>query len=341
MTDTSVSTWFLCPLNHGKMPEGRNSLSIFQMGAIQASRNNLIRITLWQMMTPGPAPRVVWLQSYVFIPGCLLLISLVGLGWATKPGSRTNQNCPWCWCFPWLNMSLVFVHFSPSDWSTPLSLYFSSSVYGGICLSSLITSPRPRSLSLLQVEKLSITILEGVSKPYRVFCWGWDLRLHPPTFPSVALLCLLLLALDTDLPLPCLPVWRMLQAQNHLEIIILKTNKLSFLWSLLSSQPHQAVAIFTHPSSWQVSLESHHDISCGLAWHSSKIFFQKHPALEKCQRLWCIHRDVSAEEKIHLRRSQLDKEWIWKQTYPEVAMHMGPCWEGVMVNTNVCGGVTW
>lgn len=165
---------------------------------------------------------------------------------------------------------------------------------------SLTTFP---PLSLLQV----ITILEGISELYRRFCWGWDLRLRPPPFPSVALLCLLPLASDADLPLPCLPVWRMLQAQNHLEIIILKTNKLSSLWSLLSSHPHQPAAIFTHPSSWQVSLESHHDISCGLAWHSSKIFFQKHPALEKCQRLWCIHRDVSAEEKIHLRSPSLTR----------------------------------
>lgn len=132
---------------------------------------------------------------------------------------------------------------------------------------------------------------------------GWNPRLQPPTFPSVTLLCLLSLVSDADLLLPCLPVWRILQAQNHLEIIILKTNKLFFLWSLLSAHPHQAVAIFTHPSSWQVSLESHHDILCCLAWHSSRIFFQKHPALEKCQCLWCIQRDISAEEKIHLSKS--------------------------------------
>lgn len=183
--------------------------------------------------------------------------------------------------------------------------------------------------------------LRGNLQALQRFLHGRDLRLHPPTFPSVALLCLLPLASDTDLPLSCLPVWRILQAQNHLKIIILKTNKLFSLWSLLSAHSHRAVAIFTHSRSWKVSLESHHDISCGLAWHSSKIFFQKHPALEKCQRLWRIHRDVSAEEKIHLRKPQLNKEWVWTQAHPEVAKNTGACWEGMVVNTYVCGEATW
>ena len=179
-----------------------------------------------------------------------------------------------------------------------------------------------------------------ISWLYRALGLGSEV-LSPPAFPSIALLCLLPLASDTDLPLSCLPVWLIFQAQNHLEIIILKTNKLFSLWSLLTSHPHPAVAIFTHPSSWQVSLESHHDILCSLAWHSSKIFFRKHPALEKCQRLWCIHRDVTAEGKIHLRKSRFDKEWVWRQIHPEVAKKTGACWERMVVNIHVCREVTW
>lgn len=144
-----------------------------------------------------------------------------------------------------------------------------------------------------------------------------------PTIPSAALLCLLPLASDADLALSRLPVRCILRAQNHLEIIILKTNKFLSLWSLLSSHPHRAVAIFTHPNSWQVSLESHRDISCSLVWHSSKIFFQKHLALEKCQRLWCIHKDVSAAEKIYLTKSQLDKKWVRRQMHRSRKAHLG------------------
>lgn len=49
----------------------------------------------------------------------------------------------------------------------------------------------------------------------------------------------------------------------------------------------------------------------------------------------CISRG-----KDPLKKSQLDKEWVWRQTYPGVAMHMGACWEEVMVNTNVRAEVT-
>lgn len=228
------------------------------------------------------------------------------------------------------------------DWTTELFLCISLSLSLILSVSKHMNIIPYLSLSFCfstpsrETEDHSLRI----SWLYRALGRGSEV-LSPPAFPSIALLCLLPLASDTGLPPSCLPVWLIFQAQNHLEIIILKTNKLFSLWSLLTSHPHPAVAIFTHPSSWQVSLESHHDILCSLAWHSSKIFFQKHPALEKCQRLWCIHRDVTAEGKIHLRKSQFDKEWVWRQIHPEVAKKTGACWERMVVNTHVCREVTW